>query len=183
MSKSNNDLYVTSECTALYPSLLEPSAYRSERPSYSVTLLFDEEEKARIHAALRTAYEDGAHVLADAMGTVPPFEALHLPVHDSALEKPGMSAYSEPFYLKAKSYYAPSVFGPNNEKLTDARSLYSGMKCRAAIVFKAYRSGPNIGISAFLQHFKKTGEGERITGRPTASAIFGDDAYAADLPF
>lgn len=76
--------------------------------------------------------------------------------------------------LTARSNEKPQVVGADAEPLMDLMDFYSGCRARMDIWLYAFDKAGNKGVAAILNNVQKLGEGERKSGRRTASSAFGD---------
>lgn len=92
--------------------------------------------------------------------------------------------------LKAKSYFAPSVVDRAANEIIDQSAVYSGIKGRAEVNFKAKEVDGKKYVTVYFNFFMKTGDGARLAGRDAKSVFKGllggqsndDPTAGGDIP-
>lgn len=85
-----------------------------------------------------------------------------------------------------QSREAPGIVDRRAKPITDRKDVYSGCMARVTYGVWAYDTNGNKGVTLFLNNLQKTGEGERLAGRPDAEDDFealegGDDGDDMDI--
>lgn len=75
-------------------------------------------------------------------------------------------------FVNLKNERQPGLVNPDGTICTKADAVYSGCKGRALVRAFGYDQKGNKGVSLSLQHFQKTGDGERIDGRIPVERAF-----------
>lgn len=77
------------------------------------------------------------------------------------------------FYLTCRSGERPGVIDAALKPITDPAELYSGCFVRARLSAFAYDKAGNRGVAFGLSHVQKLADGPTLTGRRSASDVFG----------
>jgi len=170
-------LYLTPECTLVYPSLFEPSAFKSEEPTYSATLLIPKQtDMTSIKVAVKAAATQkwGQQILTK-------LNTLRYPVRDGnekAVDENGNlnkdNFYYNHYFIRAKSKWQPPIVNIFNETIEDPNEVYGGCIVRAYLSFYRYDYMGNKGISCGLRAVCKINDGPPIGGgRIDTAEVFG----------
>jgi len=165
--------YVTPNCTMVYPSLFEPSAFGKEEPKYSCTLLIS---KANDLAPMKEAIKAAA---AAKFGTqiLNNLRSLDFPVRDGDEKAQGErdNFYFNQHFLRVKSKFQPKLVNSYGEDITEPNELYGGCIVKAYINFFGYDYMGKRGISAGLLAVCKVEDGEPLgSGMVNVAEVFGD---------
>ena len=162
-----------------YCNVFEPRSVNGGAPRYSVCLLIPKSDEAtvkRLHAAVKAAYEANKDKLRNRNGTVPPMEAIKLPVRDGDVDRPDDPVYAGCLFVNANSDRKPEVYDAEGNEILDRAKIYSGCYGKAVISFFAFNTNGNRGIACGLRGLQKIRDGEPLGGRGNALA----DIMAAD---
>ena len=157
-------LYLTPNCTLVYPSLFEPSAYKKGEPTYSGTFLISKNHdisdmRAAVKAAAVAKWGNQV-VLAN----------LHFPVRDGnekATEEGKVNKdnfYYNHHFIRAKSKWQAPVVNIYNEPITDENEIYGGCIVRAYFSFYGYDYMGKVGIGCGLRAVCKIEDGQPLGG-------------------
>lgn len=191
--KVNPNNLVTSIVTFSYVNVFEPALNQSNKLVYSACLLLSKasaKEKKRWDAAVNAAIEKGIKQGSFTRAQVP---ILKLPIRDGDKEvaqeirKPGQGYEGNWFVnCNAQPDSPPEVTKPQGGAavpILDRSEFYSGVKGRAIISFYPFPSpkrkgetGGSRGIAVGLNGCYKTGDGERMDGRVSATSVFAEFA-------
>jgi hypothetical protein len=167
-------LCLTPECTLVYPSLFEPSSFKTEEPTYSGTFLIP--KNANIDN-MRNAVKAAA---TQKWGTQISFKSLRLPVRDGdekAIDENGNTNkdnfYYNQYFVRAKSKWQPPIVNIYNDPITDENEIYGGCIVRAYFSFYGYDYMGNKGIGCGLRAVCKVADGPPLGGgRIDTSEVF-----------
>lgn len=151
---------------------------------YSLCLIVPKSDAKTVSAikeAIRAAYQEGESKLKGSNGKLPPLESLRTPVHDGDLEKPDDEAFKGAIYLNAKTRKKPGIVDGRLQEIADPEQVYSGCYGRASVSFYAYNFNGNRGIGCALNNLQKVRDGERLSGRASASSDFRGFGEAGDF--
>lgn len=197
VKKVNPNNMITEEVTFSYVHLFTPKADDKGILKYSACLLLDKtnkKEKARWEAGIEAAIEKG---IEKGLFTANQRAILKLPIRDGDLEleqelKKGQE-YKGRWFINCNSNAvkrdgspnpAPEVTKPQGGiavPITDQSEFYSGCKGRAIISFYPFggkSAQGSRGIAVAINGAYKTGEGERLDGRVSATSAFAAFAEA-----
>ena len=163
-----------------YVNAWEPKpTYNSGKLKYSLRLIIPKDDTAtveKIRRAMRAAYDDGAERLRNEDGTLPPFEAIQLPLQDG--DAPGIrvqpEVYAGHWYINSNSDSAPHIIDENHEPVITHSRVYSGVYGRVSVTFYAWRHGEKYGIACGLNNLQLIRAGEPLGTRSTAEEDFAD---------
>lgn len=176
---ATNEITKTPEFRVLFPNLFEPSSPRdkngqpSGEPRYSIVMLMDDEAAKPIFQAVK-------RVAAKAFPGEE-LKNLQLPIkrgsdEKAKAEKKGKNGdiYDGSWVVKADSKFPPGVIGPDKGEVW-SKDIWSGTYGRAELNLVAYEGTGVVpsGITAYLNFYMKTRDGERLAGR-TAADVFAD---------
>lgn len=169
-------LYLTPECTIVYPSLFEPTAYKSEEPTYSATFLI---AKNNDLSALKDVIKAAA---IKKWGQQVNFKTLNYPVRngdEKAIDENGIlnkdNFYYNRYFIRAKSKWQPAIVNIYNEQITDENDLYGGCIVRAYFSFYGYDYMGKKGVGCGLRAVCKVADGEPLGGgRINTSEVFNE---------
>jgi hypothetical protein len=173
---------ISPEATASYPALFTPklpkNAKPTDKPKFSVTLLFTPaamqtpEFKAMQEAVVRCAVNKWG-----AKGeTMIREKALRLPFRTDVESKGHPADYACFINCNTGEATPPAVVGRDGKPITDQREVYAGCKVRVSLGAYAY-GGPGTdqtpGVALGLRNVQKLGDGPRLDNRTTAAQDFG----------
>lgn len=162
-----------------YANVWEPKSINGGTPKYSVSLIIlksDAKTVEKVRAAIKAAYQEGEGKLKGNSRVVPALEAIKNPLRDGDLERPGVEAYKDSFFINANSATQPGIVDANCQHILERSEVYSGVYGRASISFYAFNSNGNKGIACSLNNLQKIRDGEPLGGKPRAE----DDFATAD---
>ena len=145
-------------------------------PKYSVSLVIpksDTETVAKIHAAMKAAYEEGLPKLQGNSKTAPDYESLKKPLRDGDKERKNDPVYKDCWFLNANSSTKPGCVDADLQPIIDTSELYSGIIGRASINFYAFNTNGNKGIACGLNNIQKLRDGTPLGGHSRAEDDFG----------
>jgi len=171
---NDETMVMTPECTIVYPSLFEQTAFKDAEPSYSATFLIPKTEDIK---TLRNACRIAAF---KKWGQNVQIQQLRSPLRDGdqkAIDENGnvdrTNFYFGNIFLRAKSKYSIPIVNIYNEEITDSNEIYGGCVVRAYIQFFGYDFMGNKGVSAGLRAVQKVSDGDPIgAGRVNPLEIF-----------
>lgn len=161
-----------------YVNLFRPQkAMESGKPDqYSVTFLWDENDPKLDR--LRKAIEDVAVAKFGEKAKAKLANGqLKNPLRPGS-DKEGTSSEDEfagKFFMTCRSTDKPEVVDENLDTFMDTMGVYSGCFGRADVYLYAFDQPTNKGVSCILNSFQKLSDGERKSGRRSASSAFGED--------
>ena len=169
-TKVITDVVRFSYCHVFKPQSVEEGGEKK----YSVNVLIDKKNKAlvkKIREAIEAAKEEGkAKTFA---GKIP--ANCKVPLRDGDEERPEDETYAGMYFINATSKTKPGIIDRNKVEITDEDEFYSGCFGRISMNFYAFNTKGNKGIAAGLNNLQKVKDGERLSGRASAGADFGDD--------
>ena len=160
-------LYLTPNCTLVYPNIFEPASFKNEEPAYSATFLI---AKSNDISGMREAVKAAAtqkwgQQILSKMGS------LRFPVRDGdekAVDENGNlnkdNFYYNQHFIRAKSKWQPPVVNIYNDPITNENEIYGGCIVRAYFSFFGYDFMGNKGIGCGLRAVCKIEDGEPIGG-------------------
>ena len=177
MSKVNNPLKVVTGVNTRwsYVNAWEAKSINGGTPKFSVSLIIpksDTKTVAKIKAAIEAAYHEGEAKLKGSSRTVPPMDAIKLPLRDGDKERPDDPAYANSYFMNANSNTAPSIVDADCQPILDRSEVYSGVYGRASVNFYAFNSNGNRGIACSLNNLQKIRDGEHLGGKSSAEEDF-----------
>lgn len=158
-----------------YCNVREPRSINGGTPRYGTSLLIPKTDRVTVkalHDAVKAAYEKGKDKLKNKNGTVPPMEAIKLPIRDGDTERPDDPAYAGCLFVNASSDTAPRLYDADAVELLDRSEIYSGCYGKASINFYAFNTNGNRGIACGLNGLQKLRDGEPLGGRGDVRADF-----------
>ena len=171
-----------------YANVWEPKSINGSEEKYSVSLLIPKTDKAtltKIGKAIEAAKE--AAKSKKWGGKIPP--NLKTPMHDGDIDRPDDENYAGHFFFNATSKDAPQIVDRKVQPILDPMECGSGDYCNVSVNFYGFAASGNKGVAAGLQNIQLVRHGERLAGKPSASADFdeieGEDdeeAFGDDLP-
>lgn len=174
----------TGRVRASYVNLLTPRPPKnaSDEPRYSVTLLIPKSDiatKQALDLAIKAAYDEG--VVSMWGGSHPTPKSI---IHDGDAERPNGGAFGDEckgHWVLATSRKAaqgkPWVCSSENTRVELLpQEAYSGMYGRAVIDFRPYNNAGGRGVTAKIEGFVKTEDGEPLTGSAVSPSMFDEDA-------
>ena len=170
------------KCRFSYCHIWEPQSINDGDPRYSLCVLIpktDKETVQKIRAAMEAAYKEGEAKL-KGKGSLPPMNAIKLPLRDGDLERPDDPAYAGCFFLNANSDRAPGVVDFQAQPILDRSEVYSGCYGRVSLTFFVFNTNGNRGIAVGLNNVMKCYDGEPLGGHMSAEAEFAGLEVPAD---
>jgi len=174
--KQDPTLYLTPNCTLVYPNLFEPASFKNEDPVYSATFLISKSSdvSGMKEAVKVAAMQKWGQQILDKMGT------LRFPVRDGnekAVDQNGNedkeNFYYNQHFIRAKSKWQPPIVNIYGASITDPNEIYGGCVVRAQFSFYGYDFMGNKGIGCGLRAVCKVEDGEPIgSGRVNVSEVF-----------
>ena len=161
-----------------YVNAWEPKSINGGTPKYSVSLIIpksDTQTVAKINAAIKAAYEEGAGKLKGNGKTVPSMAAIKLPLRDGDVERPDDEAYAGCWFVNANSTSAPGIVDADRQPIFERSGVYSGVYGRASISFYAFNNSGNRGIACSLNNLQKIRDGEPLGVHSSAESDFATD--------
>ena len=176
-------------CRISFANIWEPASINGSEPKYSVSLIIPKSDKktiASVEAAVEAAKQAGKEKKWN--GKIPP--NLKMPLRDGDIDRPDDENYADAMFLNATSKDAPQIVDRRVQTITDPMECGSGDYCNVSVNFYPFNANGNRGVAVGLQNIQKVRDGERLSGRSSASsdfaAIEGDDDEEAfegdDLP-
>ena len=191
MANTNNASAATKvvvPCRISFANIWEPKSINGSEEKYSVSLLIPKTDKAtltKIGKAIEAAKE--AAKSKKWGGKIPP--NLKTPMHDGDIDRPDDENYAGHFFFNATSKDAPQIVDRKVQPILDPMECGSGDYCNVSVNFYGFAASGNKGVAAGLQNIQLVRHGERLAGKPSASADFdeieGEDdeeAFGDDLP-
>lgn len=158
-------------CRISFANIWEPKSINGSDEKYSVSLLIPKEDKAtlaKIHKAIEAAKEAAKSKKWN--GKIPP--NLKLPIHDGDIDRPDDENYAGHFFFNATSKNAPQIVDRKVQPIIDPMECGSGDYCNVSVNFYGFAASGNKGVAAGLQNIQLVRHGERLAGKPSASADF-----------
>lgn len=172
-------------CRMCYANIWEAKSILGSEPKYSVSCLFDKEDKetiALVKKAIEAAKEAGKGKFGEKFPTGSSFK---YPLHDGDVDRADDATYEGMMYVNATSKEAPQIVGRKKETITDPMLVGSGDYAMITINFYPFNAqGASKGIAAGLSNIQFAARGERLSGKATADKDFdelpGDDGDVLD---
>ncbi len=175
-------------CRISFANIWEPKSINGSEEKYSVSLLIPKTDKAtltKIGKAIEAAKE--AAKSKKWGGKIPP--NLKTPMHDGDIDRPDNETYAGHFFFNATSKDAPQIVDRKVQPILDPMECGSGDYCNVSVNFYGFAASGNKGVAAGLQNIQLVRHGERLAGKPSASADFAEiegeedeEAFGDDLP-
>lgn len=188
MANTSNATKVVVPCRISFANIWEPKSINGSDEKYSVSLLIPKEDKAtltKIHKAIEAAKEAAKSKKWN--GKIP--LNLKLPIHDGDIDRPDDENYAGHFFFNATSKDAPQIVDRKVQPIIDPMECGSGDYCNVSVNFYGFAASGNKGVAAGLQNIQLVRHGERLAGKPSASADFvaiegeeEEDTLGDDLP-
>ncbi|MBR2086707.1 MAG: DUF2815 family protein [Oscillospiraceae bacterium] len=191
MANTNNASAATKvvvPCRISFANIWEPKSINGSEEKYSVSLLIPKTDKAtltKIGKAIEAAKE--AAKSKKWGGKIPP--NLKTPMHDGDIDRPDDENYAGHFFFNATSKDAPQIVDRKVQPILDPMECGSGDYCNVSVNFYGFAASGNKGVAAGLQNIQLVRHGERLAGKPSASADFAEiegeddeEAFGDDLP-
>lgn len=162
---------VTPGGTAAFAYVFRPQAAMQDgkEPQYALSLVFDKDnpklkklQDAIVEVATKKFGAKAKQMLEKGQ--------LKTPLRD---DKEGED-FEGKLVLTARSSEKPQVVDQDAEAVMDQMDFYSGCRARMDVWLYAYDKAGNRGVAAILNNVQKLGEGERKSGRRSASSAFAD---------
>jgi len=176
-NKTASATKVVIPCRISFAAIFEPKSINGSDPKYSVSCVIPKSDKAtlmKIHKAIEAAKEDGK--TRKWGGKIP--ANIKLPLRDGDIDRPDDESYQDSFFVNATSKDAPQVVDRHVQPIMDPMMVYSGCFCNVSVNFYAFNANGNRGVAAGLGNIQFVRDGERLSGRASASSDFdelGDD--------
>jgi len=176
-NKTASATKVVIPCRISFAAIFEPKSINGSDPKYSVSCVIPKSDKAtlmKIHKAIEAAKEDGK--TRKWGGKIP--ANIKLPLRDGDIDRPDDESYQDSFFVNATSKDAPQVVDRHVQSIMDPMMVYSGCFCNVSVNFYAFNANGNRGVAAGLGNIQFVRDGERLSGRASASSDFdelGDD--------
>lgn len=188
MSKFNNPTKVVTGVNTRwsYANVWDPHSINGGKAKYSVSLIIPKSDTATvkaIKAAIQAAYEEGEGKLRGNGRSVPPLDAIKIPLRDGDRERPNDPVYANSYFINANSDTAPGIVDAACRRILERSEVYSGVYGRASISFFAYNSNGNRGIACGLNNLQKIRDGEPLGGKPKPEQDFTPIATEDDNDF
>lgn len=164
---------ITGKVRASYAYVFEARPNKSGKLKYSSSFIIPKSDKktvAAIEAAIKKAQESGKTSLWG--GKIPP--ALKTPLRDGDIDKADDPAYADSYFVNANSDNKPGIVDKKKNPITDEEEFYSGCFCIASLSFYPYNADGSKGVGCGLNNILKVEDGERFSGRASASDDFED---------
>lgn len=188
MANTSNATKVVVPCRISFANIWEPKSINGSDEKYSISLLIPKDDKAtltKIHKAIEAAKEAAKSKKWN--GKIPP--NLKLPIHDGDIDRPDDENYAGHFFFNATSKDAPQIVDRKVHPIIDPMECGSGDYCNVSVNFYGFAASGNKGVAAGLQNIQLVRHGERLAGKPSASADFvaiegeeEEDTLGDDLP-
>ncbi len=176
-------------CRMCYANIWEAKSILGSEPKYSVSCLFDKEDKetiALIKQAIDAAKQAGKSKYGDKFLSGSSFKD---PLHDGDIDRADDAPYEGMMYVNATSKDAPQIVGRKKEAITDPLLVGSGDYAMITINFYPFNAqGTSKGIAAGLSNIQFAVHGDRLSGKASADKDFdelpGDeeDVLDGELP-
>lgn len=182
---------VTPEGTALYPVLITPRANELKKDKeghtvneFSTIILFDKgADLSEIEGAIKQAVLDefGSDRSKWPKNLKTPLKDQATLLDKEGKPRPGTTAGAMFLNLKTNAaLYTPKVFGPQGQQIIETDDLYSGMRIRAKVTFKAYNMPTAKGVAVYLSDVLKVSDAERLVQPRNAIDDFAQYLKPAD---
>ena len=167
----NSATKVIIPCRISFANIWEPKAINGGEEKYSVSCIIPKSDKktlTKIHKAIEAAKEAGLSKRFG--GKIPP--NLRLPLRDGDIDRPDDEAYAGAMFVNANAKDAPQIVDRKVQPILDPMECGSGDYCNVSVNFFAYNANGNKGIGAGLGNIQLIKNGERLSGRASASSDF-----------
>ena len=167
----NSATKVIIPCRISFANIWEPKAINGGEEKYSVSCIIPKTDKktlTKIHKAIEAAKEAGLSKRFG--GKIPP--NLRLPLRDGDIDRPDDEAYAGAMFVNANAKDAPQIVDRKVQPILDPMECGSGDYCNVSVNFFAYNANGNKGIGAGLGNIQLIKNGERLSGRASASSDF-----------
>lgn len=168
---------------AVYAYAFRPQRAMQEgkEPQFSITLCFENERRLQ---KLKDAIEQVAVEKFGAKAKkMLQSGQLKSPLRNAEDEGNENELIAGRWFINARSTTKPGVVGEDGEEeLTTQDEFYAGCDARADVWLYAFDKAGNKGVAAILNNIQKLADGERISGRRSASEAFKDDDDEDDVP-
>jgi hypothetical protein len=171
MAKKFSATRVVVRCKISFANIWEPKSVNGSAPKYSVSCVIpksDTESIEKIRKAIAAAKEDGK--VRKWAGKIP--ANLKEPLRDGDIDRPDDEGYANSYFINANSKDAPQIVDRQVNPIMDPMEVYSGCICNVSINFYPFNANGNRGVAAGLGNIQKVEDGERLSGRASASADF-----------
>lgn len=172
-------------CRISFANIWEAKSINGGDEKYSVALIIPKSDKAtltKIHKAVEAA--KAAAKGKKWGGKIPP--NLKLPLRDGDIDRPDDENYANCMFLNATSKDAPQIVDRKVQSILDPMECGSGDYCNVSVNFYGFSASGNRGIATGLGNIQKVKDGERLSGKTSATSDFaeveGEEVLDDDLP-
>lgn len=179
---------VTPEGIASFVHVFEPHAVEEGKPEkYGLILVFESKEAiAELRKKCFAAAD--AKFGRDAWKKLLDKKKFRFPWRDAdeyeEYGAPFTTSGDKAVFCNFSSKSQPEVVNRRAQPILKASEVYSGMKARVSYAVWPYDSNGNKGVTLLLNNVQKTGDGEKLSGKPGASddfeAVEGEDGTDDD---
>jgi hypothetical protein len=142
-----------------------------KEPQYSCTFVYDKADKRL--AKLKAAIEEVAAAKFGAKAKQMLEKGqLRSPLRDG--DDSTNDDFAGKLFITCRSTDKPEVVDADAEPVFSSTDIYSGMVARADVYLFSYDKAGNKGVGVILNSVQKLADGDRKSGRRTASEAFGD---------
>lgn len=148
-----------------------PEGSDNAEGKYQTNVLIPKSEKETVKAireAIETARQAG--IVSKWGGKEP--KKLAMPLNDG--DEKDDDLYADSFYVNAKCSTRPGIIDRNKQPITDEEDIYSGVWAIVSVTFYPYDTNGNRGVACGLNNVMKYKDDDRLGGRVSAEADFGD---------
>jgi len=181
-----NSTKVKIPCRISFANIWEAKSINGSDAKYSVSCIVPKSDTKTIKA-VENAIEAAKELGKDKKwsGKIPTGSGFKTPLRDGDTDRPDDSAYKNCMFINANSKDAPQIVDRHVQPILDPLDCGSGDYCFVTVNFYPYNFNGTKGIAAGLGNIQKVKDGERLSGRVSASAdfsAFDDNEELADLP-
>ncbi len=158
-------------CRISFANIWEPKSINGSDEKYSASCRIPKDDKTTL-AKIKKAIEAAKEAVKEKKwnGKIPP--NLKMPMHDGDIDHPDDENYAGHFFFNATSKDAPQIVDRKVQPILDPMECGSGDYCNVSVNFYGFAASGNKGIAAGLQNIQLVRHGERLAGKPSASADF-----------
>lgn len=138
---------------------------------YMTNVLIPKDEKATVAAIEKAIQEAKKAGIVGKWGGKEP-KKLDMPLHDGSEKED--EVYDGHLYVNAKCNTRPGIVDKHKQPITDEEEIYSGVWAYVSVTFYAYDVNGNKGVACGLNNVMKFKDDDRLGGRASAEADFGD---------
>lgn len=158
-------------CRISFANIWSPKSINGSDPKYSVSCVISKSDKstlARIQKAIEAAKEQGK--VSKWGGKIPP--NCKTPLRDGDIDRPDDEDYVNAMFINATAKDAPQIVDRQVNPIMDPMMVYSGCFCNVSINFYPFNANGNRGIAAGLGNIQFVKDGDRLSGKASASSDF-----------